>query len=195
MEEGKKDKLALLTSHDTLVLVDTLKSLPVGEVATYEELSRALGRPVTSTTYPLTAARRILAKEHGISIGIVRGIGAKRRTTQEIAEMPQSFILKTGKGSRRMNKHVIVTIKVEEIPPADLPRFLASMSTARAIASATHGLRQNRLIEKIREKQLKMLNPSMTVKELFKLSLPGMKKGDDLLVQDDKDLEDQEEDQ
>lgn len=72
------------THADIRALADFLARLPVGEVATYAQLSQAIGRNVQNGAgYILAAARNVVEKEAGAIFGTVHRVGVKRLTGQE----------------------------------------------------------------------------------------------------------------
>lgn len=72
------------TAADIRALADFLAALPVGEVATYAQLSQTIGRNVQKGAgYILAAARDVVEKEAGAIFGTIHRVGVKRLTGQE----------------------------------------------------------------------------------------------------------------
>jgi hypothetical protein len=73
-------------SSDTKILEDTLRQVAVGDMATYENLSKAIGRDVrTFAIAALRTARHGLIKE-GFVFGVEQNVGLVRLNSTEIVK-------------------------------------------------------------------------------------------------------------
>lgn len=69
---------------DSRLLMQHLSKTSVGQVLTYDELTRVVSRPVTSTSGSLRTAMKRLLKDTGMVFANVRKVGFKRLDDAEI---------------------------------------------------------------------------------------------------------------
>lgn len=76
-------------SADARTLSHILSSAAVGDVVSYDSMTKAVARDVRSDARgALESARRIVLKERSMVFDAVRGVGLKRLTDAEIVELP-----------------------------------------------------------------------------------------------------------
>jgi hypothetical protein len=86
MELSKKASFE--ASADAKTLASMLKTCPIGDVLTYDQLSRAVGRSVTTDARSaLYTARSIVQKEDRMVFDVVRTVGLKRLSNEEIVDL------------------------------------------------------------------------------------------------------------
>lgn len=119
---------------DIRALADFLAALPVGEIATYDQLSQAIGRNVRNGAgYILTAARDAVEKESGAIFGTVHRVGVKRLTGQEAIGIGAQ----TGRKIRRAARRGIGRlgrIRDNSLTDADRKRINAYTAQLGAVA-------------------------------------------------------------
>ena len=76
------------TSTDSKTLAAVLAAATVGQIISYDELSKAIGRTVTASK--LSTARYIVQREQRIVFGAVAGVGLKRLSDAEIVALSDS---------------------------------------------------------------------------------------------------------
>lgn len=76
------------TSTDSKTLAAVLAAATVGQIISYDELSKAIGRTVTASK--LSTARHIVQREQRIVFGAVAGVGLKRLSDAEIVDLSDS---------------------------------------------------------------------------------------------------------
>ena len=75
-----------IRSETTSQLVRYLAAFDKGRHATYDELARIIGEEIAPRSHILRSARLILQNDHAQVWGVVRNVGVRRLTDQEIAE-------------------------------------------------------------------------------------------------------------
>jgi hypothetical protein len=71
-------------SDDTKILTEHLAGAQIGEVVTYAELSRVVGKSLSGFRSALASARRQVLKEKGFVFGTEKGVGIRRLSNEEI---------------------------------------------------------------------------------------------------------------
>lgn len=88
-------------SADVRALTDRLLATPVGQVATYAELSEAIGADVLKRRYLVLAAIRAAARDAGALFSSVKGIGYKRVHIQDVYALGSRARQKVRRGTKR----------------------------------------------------------------------------------------------
>jgi len=104
-------------SAETKWLIDRLSKMEIGEIVSYQELTKVAGKDVQKTRGPLLTARRALQVEQQMSFGCLPGIGIKRLDDEEtVAETERSS--RRTVTSARTTKRIIGCVK----SPMGLPK-------------------------------------------------------------------------
>ena len=82
-------------------LVSILRDLGPGELATYEELSGAVGYSVQDRPFPLIRARRIVEKETGLRLETVVREGVKKLSADALPGIGAAARKRIGRHARR----------------------------------------------------------------------------------------------
>lgn len=100
-------KLTFQISIESQLVIDELGKAKVGDVVTYDKLTRLLGRDVrTVARGSLTTARRRLQKDSGIVFGTVARVGVRRLSNSETVGVGASYIKRVHSTVRR-GVHVV----------------------------------------------------------------------------------------
>lgn len=95
-----------IKSADTLVIENRLRETQIGEIVTYEELTKLLGRDVRQfCVSSLRSARHALITE-AIFFDVIDNTGLRRLTSEEAAEYSTSFVRRARATSRRGLRHL-----------------------------------------------------------------------------------------
>ena len=96
-------------SNDTKVIESVLAEAKVGDLITYEEISKAIGRDVRLFAMPsLGSARRILLNERKFVFGVEKNIGYRRLNDSEIVDASVSDRQKIKRAANRSIKKLSV---------------------------------------------------------------------------------------
>lgn len=127
MSKGIREK-----SADTSVLENKLRSVAVGEVITYAELSKALGRDVRQFCYSnLSTARKTLVGEK-IHFDVVSGEGLKRLAGTEAVVSAGSYVDRA-KNAATKGMKILANIEFAELPDESKKQHLAKSAQLGAI--------------------------------------------------------------
>lgn len=100
--QGKEFSMKFQKSSDTLILESVLSEIEVGELATYERLSKAIGRDVRKFAFSsLRSARKSVLKDKGIVFGVEVGEGIRRLTDAEIVSSTDSDRKRVSRAAKR----------------------------------------------------------------------------------------------
>lgn len=91
---------------DIVALAERLRAVPVGEIVTYEQLDKVIGRDCRARRYLLMTARDRIEKDTGAIFAAVFNVGLKRLPVESYASIGQhsrkSIRAKASTASRRM---------------------------------------------------------------------------------------------
>jgi len=103
------DAMNFEKSNDTKILESVLEGASVGDLVTYEELSKAIGRDVRKFAQPsLCSARRGLLNAKRIVFGCETGVGLKRLNDEEIVHSSESDRRRMKRAATRAIKKLAV---------------------------------------------------------------------------------------
>ena len=91
---------------DIAALVEELAAAAVGETATYERLSAAVGRDIQSSRWLLIAAMKRMQNDCGAVFGCVRKVGYKRLSVADIPGMGEAARSSLRGKARRARKQI-----------------------------------------------------------------------------------------
>ena len=96
-------------SLDTKTIYGILSETSVGDVATYDRLSAAIGRDVHAVWGSVATAQRMAMREIGAVFSPVRGIGLKRLSNSEIAKLSEGTLMKVRRAvGREVRRQALV---------------------------------------------------------------------------------------
>lgn len=125
-------------STETMLLVERIRALGVGDVLSYADMSKAIGRNVqTESRHNLVSACRILNREEGYLVVAVRNVGVKRLPPSEFHTIAQASIKSIGRKARRTGRRIRFASEDAEMDHDTQVRTIASLSALNAIASCT----------------------------------------------------------
>lgn len=119
-------------SNDTAILEAVLRGLDEGGIATYAQLSAALGRDVREFGKgSLYSARRIIERD-GLHTGVVRNEGIQRLTVSGCVEKASSYVVRARRSASR-SRHTLETTDVSQLSQAEKSRVFALSAQASAV--------------------------------------------------------------
>lgn len=124
-------------SADIRFLLQELRKVGIGDTASYETLSSAIGKTVSGTFSALHTAIRRLLRDDGIVFANIRGVGFKRLDDEEIVRLGESETDATRRRARRTVRKLTAVRDYSSMPaPAQL-RHTALVSVNAMIADVT----------------------------------------------------------
>lgn len=131
---------------DAKALVDHLRLVKVGEVATYCDLSALLGRDcLADGRGALNTARKILERENQIVFDVVRGIGLRHLTDGEAIRSAGNHMRHIHRTAIRGAKRAVSAKDLVTMSSADRIQMNALASGLGAIAQVTQARQMRRL--------------------------------------------------
>jgi len=121
-------------SVDTKVLEQVLAEANVGQMVTYEELSKAIGRDVRQFALPsLRSARHGLLKSKNMVFGVEAGVGYRRLDDSQIVDSTVSDRAKMKRAANRSIKKLSV-VNFDALPPEKKRQHTVASAQMGAIA-------------------------------------------------------------
>lgn len=118
---------------DIDALAERLASLSVGETASYDDLTKVVGRDIRDDFYALRKARTQAERRLGCLFEVVRAVGIKRLAPQESLHVG-SQVLGTVRRAARRGIDRIARIRSNSLEPGDQSKLIAYQSQLGAIA-------------------------------------------------------------
>ena len=131
-------------SADTRLLIDHLRSLGVGAVASYADLTKTIGKDVRSRRHSLRSAMRHLLREGKVYAAVMRA-GIKRLNDQEIVAVGDEGLRRMRKMANRISRKLSCVTDFDALPDKQRYRHNALMSLSMAVGSIT----DSRKVEKL----------------------------------------------
>ncbi len=155
-------------SLETAALIEALTAVPLGATATYADLSRAVGRDVTTLARSgLASARRIAAREHGAVFVPVRGLGLRRLPPEEAPEIGAAGRRKVRRAARNATRTMLRLAESSNGLPPEAQRKLAAEVAALGLIEHVSGDKPAAAIEAARaEGGPAVMTPAMTARLL-----------------------------
>lgn len=135
-------------SADTRTLIDHLRSLAVGEIATYADLSKAIAKDVRARRHSLHSAMRHLLRE-GKVFAAVMSVGIKRLNDQEIVAVGDEGLRRMRKMASRISRKLSCVTDFDALPEKQRHRHNALMSLSMAVGSITDSRRVEKLEQRV----------------------------------------------
>lgn len=121
-------------SGDARILLGRLRTLAVGDVVTYRELSDLIGRDVQGPARgTLDTARKAAEREYGMALGTVMKQGIKRLAASELSSIGDSAFGRIGRTARTAAKRMFRAASTLEVAPPDAAAIAARASGLAAI--------------------------------------------------------------
>lgn len=121
-------------SADTKILESALAEAKVGDLITYEALSRAIGRDVRQFALPsLRSARHGLLKSKNMVFGVETGVGYRRLDDSQIVDSTESDRQKMKRAANRSIKKLGV-VNFDKLPPEKKKQHTVAAAQMGAIA-------------------------------------------------------------
>lgn len=96
-------------SNDTKIIESVLLGAEIGDLITYEELSKAIGRDVRTFAQPsLRSARQGVLVSKGIVFGVETNVGLRRLNDEEIVDSIESDRARVRRATRKSLKKLTV---------------------------------------------------------------------------------------
>lgn len=103
-------------SSDTKIIESILSESKVGDLVTYEQLSKAIGRDVRQFAQPsLRSARQGLLNSKGFVFGTETNVGLRRLNDEEIVDSTEADRARMRRSARRSIKKLTV-VDFEKLP-------------------------------------------------------------------------------
>jgi hypothetical protein len=141
----EKGRIIPAMSMDTRAVMDRLRSMVVGEVLSYKEISSAVGFNIQKRRAPLDTARRRLTYDEGIHFGTVLGVGVKRLGHAEAASATEQPVRRIARAARREFRKA-QRIDLLEVPASERAAFVGRLSTIGMVGEVCSVKSQRRLV-------------------------------------------------
>ena len=166
-EEPKSRRIIPSLSIESGALAVRLREVPVGEVVSYLDLSRVIGKSAQKHRSSLDTARRIVLRDDRIIFEAVVNVGLKRLGAEEAAASMPTHVKRTRNAARKgMNK--ARAIRIEEVPQAARGALIASASYLALVDHAGAPASQKRLNETIQSQGVTQFLPMQRALEALK---------------------------
>jgi hypothetical protein len=121
-------------SADTKILESVLAEATVGDLVTYETLSKAIGRDVRVFALPsLRSARHGLLRDKKYVFGCEAGVGLRRLNDSQIVDSSESDRMKMKRAANRSIKKLGV-VDFDKLPPEKKKQHTVASAQMGAIA-------------------------------------------------------------
>jgi len=160
-DNGSQHKTPIFRrSHDTDVLVNMLSKLDPGDVITYDELSKVIGRDVREGTArgALLSARRVLLKEQQKLIEVCeRGVSLKCCVPQDVV---QTLASRRHHEKRHIRKSVAISCSISKEQYEGLsPEMRTNLNLERTFCALQCSMHETKQVEALRAKCESASNP------------------------------------
>jgi hypothetical protein len=143
-------------SVDTQTIERLLWDVPVGEVISYETLSKAIGRDVQRRArHILTSAVRRVQREKQMVFAAVNDVGLKRLSDSGVIGVGAQAVVEIGRKSRRTVKK-LACAKYEALSKDEQTQHNVLVSQLGMLAHVTSANSQKKLEAKVEEAQAKL---------------------------------------
>jgi hypothetical protein len=144
-------------SMETQLLVRRLRDTKIGDLLTYEDLSKVARRPVgDSLRGPLTSARRKLLREERIAFVTIAGTGIRRATDEEKVAMGVDGMSRMRRQGRRSLRQIYSVENFDAMPPEVKVQHNVTATVLNLFVEVSGAKKQKQLTAAV-EKQGNML--------------------------------------
>ena len=138
-------------SADTKVLESVLGEAKVGDLITYETLSKAIGRDVREFALPsLRSARQGLLKTHGIVFGVESNVGYKRLDDSQIVDSTEADRKRMKRAANRSIRKLAV-VNFDNLPEEKKKQHVVASAQIGAIAMFSAASATKKIASKVNE--------------------------------------------
>ena len=138
-------------SADTKILESVLSEAKVGDMVTYEDLSRSIGRDVREFALPsLRSARHGLLKSAGMVFGVETNVGYKRLDDSEIVDSTESDRRRMKRAANRSIAKLSV-VAFDRLTPEQKKKHTVSSAQMGAIAMFSGKNATKKIAEKVND--------------------------------------------
>lgn len=141
-------KIAQEISADSTAIAALLRAAKVGELVSYEAMSRAIGRDVSGHRGAISTARKIVLRENGAVFDAVRGEGMRRLNNSELVDSVDRVRMKIRRAAKR-SANTLVCVEYDALPADKKIKHNASMSMLAMLSEAASEKAFSRLTEKV----------------------------------------------
>lgn len=121
-------------SPDTRLLRQTMAKVSVGQTVTYETLSAAISKPVSSSSAALQSARNSLLRKEHMVFGVIRGVGLKRLDDTDIVNASEQDVVGMRRKAKRAVRKLTSISDYNALPPEKRLAHTARVSVFTAMA-------------------------------------------------------------
>lgn len=140
-----------LASIDVKAMVDSLSKLKVGERASWDSLTKLIGRDIRYAGHSILAqARHKLMRDQQMVFGVERGQGLVRLDDVQIVDTGQHFVGKIRRTAKRALRQ-ITTVDYDKLPNESKIRHNAAASMFGAIHHVSSQKSIGKLESKVKE--------------------------------------------
>ena len=155
-------------SIDAKTLIDFLRTIDVGRQVTYSEMSKLIGRDVSTKARHCLARARIVLLREGIRFDVERGRGCIRRMSDsEIARSGARSVRLVGRMARREAGRVRAVKDFDALSNEDKIEHNATLSVLGAVAHFSKPT-QVKILEAAVAAAHKRLPPSGSVETIYR---------------------------
>lgn len=133
---------------DVLSLFDALSALPVGETASYDDLSARIGRPVQRVRHILARARELAEKQHGHLYEAVRNVGIRRLPADATTGVGLA-VLRTIRSRSRRGVTRLGRLSYNDLTPDAATKLIAQRSQLGALALVSDGRKTAAVVSEV----------------------------------------------
>ena len=149
--EGQKHTIRE-TSVDTMLVHDLLEKKEVGDVVTYAELTKLIGRDIQNKARGcLNTAKRMLQREKRFVFGTIMTVGVKRLDDVQIVGTSESTLKKIRGESKRGARRLACVHDYDGLPNGEKIKHNAAVSMLGALSQATKPGSIKRIESKVAE--------------------------------------------
>lgn len=144
---------------ETENIIKFLRTVSDDRTVTYEELITTGGfgpkDKESRVKACIRSACKTILREDAIVFAPVNGIGIKRATPLEVAQMGEDAVGRTRRASNRTMRK-LATIDPASLPPEDRIKYFAASSQLGAIGHLTGRSAHNKLVQRITQSQVQI---------------------------------------
>lgn len=133
-------------SADIDAAASVLELLSVGDIATYGQFSKAIGRNILQSMYVLNSARKRVEREQQCLFEAVRGVGLKRMAPEDTVKIGSQAVRKIRSSARRSLAR-IDTVGANSLSGPGFTRVVAMRSQLGAIAYLAENAQTEKIIK------------------------------------------------
>jgi hypothetical protein len=150
----KENDMKFQKSADTRIIENVLSELKIGEIATYDTLSKAIGRDVRKFAQgAIATARKSLLNTKQFVFGVETNIGLRRLDDSQIVESTESDRVKMQRHANRTIKK-LTCVNFEGLSEQDKKRHIVASAQMGAMALFSGKNAEKKIATKVDTKPL-----------------------------------------